>query len=171
MPADVSPQIIRKTYSALTGVDFGVGLPTPQALAELLTKGIVPVVLINPTFLSAKPDGVSQVALAKGNAKTGTAIIAGTGLLLYTVSANKTFYLTAMHVETGAAGSGPRGVVYDATSLTGSPILNFMFPSNNVNSVQTVGHTFPTPVAFKNGVFIDVSANDTVYWYIVGWEE
>lgn len=108
--------------------------------------------------------GKAQIQTIKviGNGKAGTNVTAGTGALLYTVTAGKTLYVTSLNIQTGILGAAE---VRDGTSLSGTLIGAVL---GQVTGTEMSG---PVPIAFTSGIFIDVAANQTVYYLIIGWEE
>jgi hypothetical protein len=97
-------------------------------------------------------------------------------VLLYTVTALKTLYITDMIltiVNSGAVTG--RLEIYDALTATGTPVLpiNCADPGSGGDStLTTVTHTFAEPMAFSTGVFFDEQASTLVMsGVLIGYEE
>lgn len=105
-----------------------------------------------------------QTIISKSNTKAGSAIVAGTGLLLHTVTATKTFYLSEISFSNTVGGTWD---VRDNTAVAGTPKI---CARNDAGTTMT--HLiFTVPVAFTSGVFVDVAANGTTIWTLSGWEQ
>lgn len=130
---------------------------------------------IGPTGSNVQVSGVvttslpapstSQAIVAKATStKAGVAIVSGTGLLLHTVTAGKTFYMTSCNLDSTVS----VGVVlFDALTVTGSP--KFCAFDNVTYNTRNI---FPTPIPFTVGVVVDVSTGTADFrWSIEGYEQ
>ena len=104
----------------------------------------------------------NQEPLSTSNGKTVTAVVAATGVTLYTVPTGKTLYVTGFGYLSSTTTPGE---IRDG-SLTGTLKFNVQGSASNSNVL-----VFPCPVKFTGSVFLDVGANTNVNWYINGWLE
>lgn len=146
-------------HDALNNGNFVVALPfSPDASllqVESSSSG-------SPSF--AAP-GASQTIISKSNTKAGTSITAGTGLQMHSVTASKTFYMTALSVR--GAVTGQSFDVRDSATVSGTPIIAGQC-GNNADGWE---QTFPTPIAFTTGAFLDVASTGTMWYSISGFEQ
>jgi len=97
-------------------------------------------------------------------------------VLLYTVTALKTLYITDIILTIANSGAVTgRLEIYDALSATGTPVLpiNAADPgSGGDDTLTTITHTFAEPLAFSTGVFFDEAASILVMsGVLIGYEE
>lgn len=106
-----------------------------------------------------------QTLINKSSTKTAISITSGTGINLYTVTAGKTFYLQTI---TFSANNATTFDVRDSASVAGTPIVAAQV-ATAISSVIT----YPSPVKFSTGVWLDVGSTITngATWSISGWEE
>jgi len=109
----------------------------------------------------------SQTTVQKTVAKAGQAITAGTGALLYTVTAGKTLYVTHMNFGNAATTYEVR----DGTTIAGTLALTTYSQGAGGTDQCTAQMSFPTPLKFTAGVFLDLGATSTIVWGFSGWEE
>lgn len=112
--------------------------------------------------------GATQTQVSKTSSKNGQSLTAGTGALLYTVTGGKTFYMTQL--STGhRQDANARGCEFrDGTTIAGTLKASQMAPGNVGSSTQT----FPAPIPFTAGVFIDVDTAATqLVWSFSGFEQ
>lgn len=109
------------------------------------------------------PDG-TQTIVTKSSGKNGTAITAGTGSTLYTVTGGKTFYMTSANFDFGTAGSME---VRDNGSGGTVKLAGQEFTGSFTHEM----YVFPTPIAFTTNVWLDTTANTTVTWSFNGYEQ
>lgn len=129
-----------------------------------LTKGNVTVSGSVTTTIAGNlpsPSG-TQTIVSKGNTKTWTAVTAGAGTLLYTVTAGKTFYLTSFTISGSTA---QQFEVRDSTTLAGTIRIGGLAPASTPGSF-----VFPIPMAFTSGLFYDCGANHSIGYTICGYE-
>jgi len=115
-------------------------------------------------FLS--PNTTQQVS-NNLNTKAGTSITAGTGVLAYTVTANKVYYITSVTLSSSNA-TATTVEIQDSTTLSQPADQIVCCVPADKSSVHL---TFPTPIRFSHGVFIDVGTTSTITYLINGWEE
>jgi len=108
----------------------------------------------------------SQTIKAASTSKSGQAIVAGTGYVLHSVTANKTFYMTSFHIDNGNLAStifevrDGAGGALKLAGRTGDSI--YIYPREIV---------LPTPIAFTSGVFVDTNVNVTAVMCCSGFEQ
>jgi len=107
----------------------------------------------------------TQTIVQKANTKSGTSITAGTGALLYTVTAAKTLYITTLVISSGAINQ--QWDIRDSVTITGTPIFATATEGTG-NNHQTI--TFETPLKFTAGVFLDISVTGNIFWTFNGYE-
>lgn len=184
----LDPVLIRRFMKQLTNIDVGANPQYANLIQTLESTGVMPVVPINTPaneVLQVYPRGwwgggtvdsigisgtaqiQTKVNVTVAGGKNGTSITAGTGLLLYTVTAGKTFYVSAITLSTAAAG-GAQGIeLRDGTTIAGGLKYSAYIAGNS-----TINTGMPNvPVAFTTGIFADVTATGAYFWDIVGWEE
>lgn len=108
--------------------------------------------------------GSGQTIVTVANGKAGTSITAGTGALLRTVTASKTYYVTSISLT--AVGGGNNIELRDGTTIAGT----LKCQMSAAVATTTICQTFPVPIAFTAGVFIDTSNTGTVGYCINGYE-
>lgn len=182
----LNQNLVRRFYKGLTGVDTGANPTGANIAATISGTGIIPVMPVadpsNSTPLlvrplgwyrgqvidSVNPTGNTATQTIKGpvyaSAKAGDAIVAGTGLLLYTVTTGKTLYVTDITVHANNTDTGH--VFYDNTVVGGT--VKFSAGTNANNGYHC---HFTVPLVFANGIFEDSQSNATYHWTIAGWEE
>lgn len=176
----VDPVLLRRMYIAVSGLDPGSN-PTFTELANIMKAGFTAVVPITnikaPLYVYqtgfSVPDvavdtatGLKQTPINKSNTKTGTACTAGTGILLYTVTSGKTFYLTSIALNGAQAANNMD--IRDSTTISGTP--NIVLGTNNAG--QGSANVFPVPIKYTVGLFLDVNTTDAaVRFTITGWEQ
>lgn len=106
----------------------------------------------------------SQTIVTQSSAKSGTAVTAGTGATLYTVTTGKIFYVTSIIL--GNNGSNTILEMRDNGASGSLKLSSFLVSANN-----SIAFTFPTPISFSTNVFVDISASSTLVWALNGWEE
>jgi microcystin-dependent protein len=101
------------------------------------------------------------------NTKAGTSITAGTGALLYTVTSGKVFYLTHFSFAS-SNGTATTIELQDSTTISqpATQLVGSVFTDKKM-----VQLTFPTPIRFSHGFFLDLGTTSTVVYNIIGWEE
>ena len=96
--------------------------------------------------------------------------------LLYTVTTDKTLYITdlSVFIENTNTGTGGRVELQDGTTA-GSPYVYPMLineGSNAISALAVNSHTFTEPLEFNTGVFVDeISGNNEVVGILHGYEE
>jgi hypothetical protein len=96
--------------------------------------------------------------------------------LAYTVSANKTLYITDLSIfveNTSTAASG-RVEIQDGTTASSPYIYPILIneAANNQTALATQSHTFTEPLEFSTGVFIDeISGTIIISGVLHGYEE
>lgn len=110
----------------------------------------------------------AQTIVPKSNGKAGTAITAGTGALLYTVTAGKTLFIQSLSIKSNFA-TGCGWELRDGTTIAGAIKINGTSSSAIGGAPFTI--TFPTPIPFTTGLFLDISDNSTIWWNFVGFEQ
>lgn len=97
--------------------------------------------------------------------KTGTSCIAGTGLLMYTVTGGKTFYCTSISITGYTAACNFE--IRDGTTVAGT----LKFGSGVAPASNTTTIVFPSPMAFTTGVFVDAASTTTIAGQCNGFEQ
>lgn len=160
-------QLISGRVNAVASDNLG------SKLVELKTQGLDIVCPVNSNNMPLSVqlsqnrtyNGKVQTIINVSNTKTGTALTAGTGLLLYTPTTGKTFYCTGLTIANGA--TALTGVdLRDSQTVTGTPIYATDQGTNGNTRDQLV-----TPLKFTVGVFLDGVVSTTVMWALQGWEE
>lgn len=105
----------------------------------------------------------SQTIINKAPGKAGTAITAGTGATLHTVTAQKSLYITSLFINV----SSGAGIELRDNGSGGT--VKFTAQCNGLNYPVQV--TFPTPLKFSTDVWLDLGANATAYWSFSGFEQ
>lgn len=105
--------------------------------------------------------GTNQVSKAKGAVTT----FDGSGnVTLYTVTAGKTFYMTALSLLDTSALSNIK--IGDGSVST----VLWAFRSGATTN-ESQAFTFPTPIPFSTSVFANGNANESVIYGVSGWEQ
>lgn len=103
-----------------------------------------------------------QTVVMKASGKGGQAVTAGTGVTLYTVTALKNFYVQSIFIQISAA------YIFEIRDGGSSGTIKVSGGSgNNADQFQM---TFPTPLKFTTDVWFDISANNTIWYTLVGYE-
>ena len=115
------------------------------------------------TPLLSAPSSSQTLVRASNGGKAGTAITAGTGVLVYTVTAGKTLYVTGFMLSTN---SGTNWELRDGTTIAGTV---------KASGQNCVGNMPVLPpgclMSFTSGVFLDVTPSATYGWVLVGFEQ
>jgi len=185
-------RLAKKCARGLTGLGNNANAADIEDIFKMsIDRGMVPVYICN-TGASGNSDGsaifgvhthgwwrggnvtynpitnttLSQTLINKASGKGGTAIIAGTGAALYTVTAGKKLYIKslAIHQASGTVGTFE---LRDG-SISGTIIASGGLAPNASGSFEL---SFDAPLEFSTSVFIDTGANQTVYWTLSGFEE
>lgn len=120
----------------------------------------------NPTINPAIPNiGSGQTAVFAATAKTGQAVVAGTGINLRTVTGGKTFYLTSFTISAFVAGE-IRWVLVD-NGAGGTVKAQF----STITAGTAYTHVFPVPLQFTTNCYIDCHSNSTAGWTMTGFEQ
>jgi hypothetical protein len=133
-----------------------------------VTSGANVQATISGSVSSAFPTpATGQVIVSKSSGKSGQAITAGTGILIYTVTGGKTLYVTSMSWGQANDANARRVEYRDGTTIAGT-IRGSAVQGANASCVQT----FPTPVPFTSGIFLDIDATcNSLNWSFNGWEQ
>lgn len=142
-------------------------------MQSIIDSGLQPVIEVGARYpFNSGTKGIHTI-INKSNTKSGTSVTAGTGVTLYSVSANKTLYITGLSVTTNVA----NGIFFDirdsSTPNGGTPIFNAgagTVGTANLDSTTSV-FTFPVPLKFAVAVGLDVNATGSIWWSLQGWEE
>lgn len=139
------------------------------------SEKIIPVAVvagaIDVTTSSTIPVFAStQTPVAIANGKAGTAITSGTGVLVRTNTASKSFYVTSIHLGVVGA-TNPTFDIRDGTTIAGSLVYS-------AGSVLGASHpgpivlVFPTPIKFTAGIFLDTGNGGphTIVYAFSGFE-
>jgi len=101
-----------------------------------------------------------------------TATVAG-DLLLYTVTAGKTLYISSFYCMIKASNNSMQ--IKDAITDTGTVKISFNTgEAASLNPRWGGNFSFPTPMKFETGVMFtsdNAAGTDTVDWTFTGWEE
>lgn len=112
-------------------------------------------------------EGSGQTIVSNTNGKAGTAITAGTGVTIRTVTASKDAYITSFSIGQQSATSAVRWELRDGGS---GGTLIYGGECQQVGSV-TSNYVFPTPIKFGTDIWLDISSNETIIWAYSGWEQ
>lgn len=156
--------------SSTSGISEGV---QDAFMNDVISSGLQPVLEAGARYpFNSGTKGIHTI-INKSNTKSGTSVTAGTGLVLYTVSTSKTFYVTGLSVTTNVA----NGIFFDirdsSTPNGGTPIFNAgagTVGTANLDSTTSV-FTFSVPLKFAVAVGLDVNATGSIWWALQGWEE
>lgn len=179
---EIRPNLLRKAYSLLSGVDIGNSpistLNFPELadagnLASVVTDKKFPLHMINDDSqgLGSNTGGVvvigdqtnpddsyTKTLISKTyNANPGAATDAD----IYEVTAGKTFYLTAIHFQKTTA-----ELVTWKNGTGGSTVMLF-----RVGATSNTQYTYPSPVVFTDDVTINQPTSETSVITIVGFEQ
>jgi len=112
-------------------------------------------------------NSATQTNIVKGNAKAGTSITAGTGLLIHTNTVGKTFYITSIVATANAATCFE---IRDGTTIAGTLKGSFYVGSLGTGGTQSFSTNFSTPLALTTGLFLDLGTTTTINYLIIGFE-
>jgi len=116
------------------------------------------------------PPTATQTTTTKTNGIAGTAVTAATGVLIHTTTADSTYWVTSIGV--GAVANNAFRVEFrDGTLISGTLRVTMSLFNDGTGAVYWSQMTFPNPVEFATGVFVDTSSTVTIVWTIHGWEE
>jgi hypothetical protein len=107
--------------------------------------------------------GATQVIKIIKNNKSASALVAGTGALLYTVTGGKILYITSINIQGGSVSTWE---LRDGTTIAGAIVYVGRSPTDVFANI-----VLPTPIPFTAGVFIDVGTNCSVTYSLVGYEQ
>lgn len=135
-------------------------------MAYTVTNGasvqLVGTITASPTLPQPTASQIIKKVFVSG--KAGTALTAGTGALLYTVTGGKTLYVTSIDYGTFVAGGGAFEL-RDGLTIAGT----VAYSSIGLQNAATVV-ALPTPVPFSTGVFVDVGTTQTYNFCLYGYE-
>lgn len=105
-----------------------------------------------------------DVVVCKASGKAGASVTAGTGLLLHTVPKGKTFYVNSVSIAAAASCSFE---LRDSVTVGGGTVRI----SSQLNTgVGVCVITFPTPIIFDDGLFLDVATTQIYNYTFSGYE-
>lgn len=181
LQSGLSPQVLRldafvsPTMVSTVGRNVNMGFdPTSSSYKNV---NVTEVVNNEGTTYSLNTVSSARPSQVQGRTPQKLTINTSADVLLHTVTASKTFYVTDIIVNLGNSDTGNACLVSlqdDTTATPASDVITFQAPEapSGATSVANSHHTFQEPVAFTSGLFLDVqSGTPTMTGLIMGYEE
>lgn len=165
----VDPKLLRRIYAQFSNIDPGANPQFADIPALLAGTGLsLSIPYVAPGKYAAIPlQTAKQITAAAGQACTNA-----TTPTIYTVSANKTLYVSHIILGTTTAlGSAGTVQIQDATgNVAGTAVFTIAY-DGTTPSIYDSGLIDP-PLKYTAGLTFNTGiGTTTVYYTIVGWEE